>query len=792
MGKERSITPQPPADFTPNMGEYTPLKPFRYWCQKVLPTIYDDSLSYYELLTKVLRYLNETMKNMDTLHEDMVALREAYIQLQSWVNTYFDSLDVQEEINNKLDDYFSKGILQKIITDYISEYSTPVFVNTEQMMLDKSHIYVLTTNGYIYQWNGSSFENTGLQYVFGENPFHSLRHPFNDPNTEGYTFKSVDEQPYNLSVTYGPVITADSKYGVFPEEARGKNATVLCYSGHNGATTSVQICTWYSDERKRTMCAVRFKVLVTWKEWSDLSDYKSIRPLDNVLTVANKDILGIPNVESFPNNSVITCSAEYVTDPTTGGFPPECKDVATVLTYAGTPNLTNAIVQICTWRFKSINKTAIRYKLDTGWLAWVECGGVVPFNTVLTNENKNNLGILSVDTFPVNSVITCSASYTANVQNGVFPIGCSGAATIMTYAGTHSLQNSIVQICTWQFRNTNKTAIRFKLDTGWGGWCECAGISPFNTIITANNYSSLGINGVDNQPLNSVITYANTFIELFKEQFPKEADVSTVICFAGTYNLTNSICQICTTFKGDTTKAYIRFKITTGWLNWEEITDNQFYKDKLKGYYLGHQMIYRSKKAGSIFYAYGDSITATVDTEKLKNWFNLVVDHFGGTIYNKYAVNGAGFTSATNNILTQLKNNLPEIGNATIFIQAGINDRASDLSTVQNSVTEVCEYLKNNGYYNDSLIVFIGPIINSVKQYEQKVLQIASIIKNTVTYYGFSYIDGMEIGIVPNTVDAYPYITYEYPGTSDGVHPNWLGQTMIAGCVIHQIADQVN
>lgn len=45
-----SITPHSPADFDPAMGNYADLKPFRFWCQKVLPLVYDESLSYYELL----------------------------------------------------------------------------------------------------------------------------------------------------------------------------------------------------------------------------------------------------------------------------------------------------------------------------------------------------------------------------------------------------------------------------------------------------------------------------------------------------------------------------------------------------------------------------------------------------------------------------------------------------------------------------------------------------------------------------------------------------------------------
>ena len=32
---------------------------FKFWCQKVLPLVYDDSLSYYEVLCKVVAYLND-------------------------------------------------------------------------------------------------------------------------------------------------------------------------------------------------------------------------------------------------------------------------------------------------------------------------------------------------------------------------------------------------------------------------------------------------------------------------------------------------------------------------------------------------------------------------------------------------------------------------------------------------------------------------------------------------------------------------------------------------------------
>jgi hypothetical protein len=132
MTNVRSITPNDPANFTPELGNYKTLQPFRYWCQKVLPLVYDDSLSYYELLCKVVDYLNKIMEDVETLHGDVTNLYTAYEQLQNYVNTYFSSLDVQEEINNKLDALIASGEFESMLTrmfnDYI-DYITPEIFN---------------------------------------------------------------------------------------------------------------------------------------------------------------------------------------------------------------------------------------------------------------------------------------------------------------------------------------------------------------------------------------------------------------------------------------------------------------------------------------------------------------------------------------------------------------------------------------------------------------------------------------------------------------------------------------
>ena len=118
MSNARSITPNEPADFTPELGNYKTLRPFRYWCQQVLPLVYDNSLSYYELLCKVVDYLNKTMEDVETLYSDVTNLHSAYEELQGYVNNYFSSLDVQKEINNKLDSMAEDGSLYAIIRRY--------------------------------------------------------------------------------------------------------------------------------------------------------------------------------------------------------------------------------------------------------------------------------------------------------------------------------------------------------------------------------------------------------------------------------------------------------------------------------------------------------------------------------------------------------------------------------------------------------------------------------------------------------------------------------------------------
>jgi hypothetical protein len=72
---------------------WTNLKNFHFWCQKVLPLVYDDSLSYYETLCKIVDTLNKVIDKTNELGEmfaplvsTLAELKEKFEKLEKTTN----------------------------------------------------------------------------------------------------------------------------------------------------------------------------------------------------------------------------------------------------------------------------------------------------------------------------------------------------------------------------------------------------------------------------------------------------------------------------------------------------------------------------------------------------------------------------------------------------------------------------------------------------------------------------------------------------------------------------------
>ena len=166
-----------------------PVPPFVRFCAANIPMVFDDSLSYYECLcalwnwlqTDVINVINNnatvTQKWREELTEfegnvndeieefesdmrsDFSDLNDAFDTLKNWVEDYFDNLDVQQEINNKLDAMVEDGTLQELINNYLQPNVTWTFDNVADMQASENLIsggYAKTLGYYAKGDNGGA------------------------------------------------------------------------------------------------------------------------------------------------------------------------------------------------------------------------------------------------------------------------------------------------------------------------------------------------------------------------------------------------------------------------------------------------------------------------------------------------------------------------------------------------------------------------------------------------------------------------------------------------------------
>lgn len=78
-----------------------------------------DAVTDYELLCLVVNHLNEVIKNSNEQNTVIQNLYNAFVALKDYVDNYFDNLDIQEEIDSKLDEMAASGELADIIAQYL-------------------------------------------------------------------------------------------------------------------------------------------------------------------------------------------------------------------------------------------------------------------------------------------------------------------------------------------------------------------------------------------------------------------------------------------------------------------------------------------------------------------------------------------------------------------------------------------------------------------------------------------------------------------------------------------------
>ena len=116
-----------PADFSPTVPDFPSIGQYQPIYGKFDLTTYIQGASDYEIMAFLVQCYNATLKgysDVTQLSKDTVT---AYNQLQTWVNTWFDGLDIKQEIDTKLSQMNESGELDSIIAS--SEAMIPAINN---------------------------------------------------------------------------------------------------------------------------------------------------------------------------------------------------------------------------------------------------------------------------------------------------------------------------------------------------------------------------------------------------------------------------------------------------------------------------------------------------------------------------------------------------------------------------------------------------------------------------------------------------------------------------------------
>lgn len=220
-----------------NTSQFGKIRPFKYWCQKVLPAVYDDSLSYYELLCKVSKYINDLIEVTNTQSDAIAELQD---KLQEFMEGHFDSY-----IEEKIDEWFEENepaIMQAIeqlqnndenIYEYFSNYIKNLSWNCQFRKIirdcyDPTKVYSVqgftyfTKNSIEYIVQAFEFDNESVIAIYNYQTMVEIDRitgnygHLNDISYSNNTIYALDTAGYvrtfefdGTNITYTGIITLD-------------------------------------------------------------------------------------------------------------------------------------------------------------------------------------------------------------------------------------------------------------------------------------------------------------------------------------------------------------------------------------------------------------------------------------------------------------------------------------------------------------------------------------------------------------------------------------------------------
>lgn len=111
------------------------IPPFKWFILENFPYIEEDfdALTNWQLFCKLGKEMNKIIEKTNLTGKQVEQLTTAFNELKAYINNYFENLDVQDEIDNKLDEMAEQGVLTDIIAQYLQLAGVLAYDNKQAM-----------------------------------------------------------------------------------------------------------------------------------------------------------------------------------------------------------------------------------------------------------------------------------------------------------------------------------------------------------------------------------------------------------------------------------------------------------------------------------------------------------------------------------------------------------------------------------------------------------------------------------------------------------------------------------
>ena len=257
------------------------VSPLRYWVHAILPLVYDDSLSYYEVLAKVGQKMNEVIEGLNANNEQVEKVTQFTVeQVQNLTAAY---------------NAFQQAMLDRQ-------------ENFETKLLDEQHSFEMQLDGEIAQWEEDTTEKFEQQY---QNFLSAYKRQFgvvqnignsetDVPSQKAWTNNAIvnnfTDNDANLCVGHNGIKTYVTKYNIEDYHIPYHTGELFNF---NAGDIDVQLFWRTGDVTPYMWFRTHYTYHETWSPW------KRISTIDDVVQTIGDSVTNVPSQKAWTNNAIV-------------------------------------------------------------------------------------------------------------------------------------------------------------------------------------------------------------------------------------------------------------------------------------------------------------------------------------------------------------------------------------------------------------------------------------------------------------------------------------------------------